>query len=51
MQIGETGKEENLEFVLPALDDVIPCSFKSHLCDRCHRKIADVIYKLSRNEQ
>lgn len=47
----ETGKRENLEFVLPALDDVIPCSFKAHLCDKCHRKIADGIYRLSRNEQ
>ena len=47
----ETGKQENLEFVLPALDDVIPCNFKAHLCDRCHRKIADVIHRLSRNEQ
>ena len=39
----ETGKQRNLEFVLPALDDVIPCSFKAHLCDKCYRKIADVI--------
>lgn len=47
----ETGKQRNIEFVLPALDDVIPYSFKAHLCDKCHRKITEVIHRLSRNEQ
>ena len=48
----ETGKRDNLDFVLPALDGVIPCCFKAHLCHKCHFEIAMLISELSKkNEQ